>query len=179
MSARSLIAACALVGSIASLTGCTGASGGEEPDSEVTGRDGSVSVSDLKSSRRDGVALYAQWNTDFAPGGLHVVGDPETAPRLVTAQCWGEYPDMRVKVQGPDDVVLVAESDTTVMMLDLPDLGLIEFIPPPVSYEWNPNGIDMYIDMGTGSNHSEAERLPQGTGIAQGGILIRMKVTCA
>lgn len=168
--------ACALVGCAAVLAACADSTKAQDAP-VAANRDGSVSVSGLKSSKLDGVSLYASWNTEYA-GRLHTAGNPETAPRLITAQCSGTYPDMRVKVQGPDDVELIAESDTTIMNLRLPGLSPFEITPPPVSYEWNPNGVDMYIDMGTGSDDYGDERLPPGTGILQGGILIRMKVTC-
>jgi hypothetical protein len=178
VSARNLMTACALVGSATVFVGCTNSTKAQEAPVAAV-RDGSVSVSGLKSSKLDGVSLYAEWKTDYSiQSRLQTAGNPETAPRLMTAQCSGTYPDMRVEVQGPDGVDLVAESDTTIMNLQLPGLGPIEITPPPVSYEWNPNGIDMYIDMGTGSDDTGAERLPQETGIVQGGILIRMKVTC-
>lgn len=172
---KKLMGACALVCTAAVVAGCGSASGDE-------GRAGSVSVgslgkSSLKATSLDGVALYAEWDADKASGADRFVGDKETAPQMLTATCFGQYPDLRVKVQGPDEAELSAVSGEKTMSVRFAELGPFDITPDPQHYKWGPTGVDLAINMSAKSDRTDYV-LPEDSGIARGSIVVRMLVTC-
>ncbi|GBF17813.1 hypothetical protein Br6_05220 [Rhodococcus sp. Br-6] len=163
----------ALVGlAAAALTaGCSSSSADE-------GRPGTVSeasYSGLKATKLDGVSLAAGWARQLPD---QLVGDKETPPAMMKATCFGEYPDLRVEVEGPDDATMRATAGEQTMSFTFGTKGPIEVQPPASSYTWGPTGLDIDLDMSTSANMSEKELSKDVFDDEFGWIRVRMLVTC-
>ncbi|NMM91972.1 hypothetical protein B2J88_48225 [Rhodococcus sp. SRB_17] len=79
---------------------------------------------------------------------------------MVKATCFGKYPDLSIKVEGPDDAVLLAKAGDTTMNVKFAEMGPVDITPPASQYKWGPTGVELSVDMGTGSKDKE-KRLPE------------------
>ncbi|MFI6432901.1 hypothetical protein [Rhodococcus oryzae] len=164
------VALTGLVG-ITLVTGCS--------SSEDEGRPGTVaeaSYSGLKAVRPDGVALQAGWGQQLPD---QLIGDKSTPPEMMKATCFGEYPDLRVVVEGPDNAILRATAGESTMNLTFGEMGPTDVQPPADSYTWGPTGLEVDLRMSTGSDEKEEELSKDFFGGETGGFTVRMLVTCA